>query len=54
MRNVLVKSCRENNYTHFMFRSSFFENSTVYNIEKFYGVWKAKNFITKWRMRVAC
>ena len=32
MRNVLDKSCRENENAHFMFRNFFSENRTVYEI----------------------
>ena len=32
MRNVLDKSCRENQNTHFMFNNFFSENRAVYEI----------------------
>ena len=32
MRNVLDKSCRENQNTHFIFNKLFFENRAVYEI----------------------
>jgi hypothetical protein len=32
MRNVLDKSCRENQNTHFMINNFFFGNSAVYEI----------------------
>ena len=32
MRNILDKSCRENQNTHFMFSNFFPENRTVYEI----------------------
>ena len=32
MGNVLDKSCRENQNTHFMFNNFFFENRAVYDI----------------------
>jgi hypothetical protein len=32
MTNILDKSCRENQDTHFMFNSFFFENHTIYEI----------------------
>jgi hypothetical protein len=53
MRNVLNKSCRENQNTHFMFSIFFSENRAVYEI-------MSKNMVeperpqTVWRMRVAC
>jgi hypothetical protein len=33
MRNVLDKSCRENQTTHFMFSNFYSENLTVYEIK---------------------
>ena len=32
IRNVLGKSCRENQNTHFIFNNFFFENRAVYEI----------------------
>ena len=32
MRNVLEKSCTENQNTHFMFNNFFFENRAIYDI----------------------
>jgi hypothetical protein len=32
MRNVLDKSCRENQNTHFMFNNFFFRKSCVYEV----------------------
>jgi hypothetical protein len=38
MRNILDKSCRENENTHFIFSNFFFENRTVYEIMSKYIV----------------
>jgi hypothetical protein len=44
MRNVLDKSCREKQNTHFMFNNFFSENRTIYeNVEKWGGVRGARN-----------
>ena len=56
MRNVLDKSCRENQNTHFMFSNFFFsENHAVYEImSKNVVEPEATNDVTIWRIRVAC
>jgi hypothetical protein len=52
MRNVLDKSCRENQNTHFMFNNFFFRksHSLCENVEKCGG----NRGTTVWRTRVAC
>ena len=56
MRNVLDKSCRENENTYFMFNNRFFRKSCRLwdNVEKYGGDWGATNDVTIWRIRVAC
>ena len=55
MRNILEKSCRENQNTHYMSNDFFFfENRAVYEI-----MWKNivepdRPQMTIWRMRIAC
>ena len=55
MRNVVEKSCRENQNTHFMFNNFFSENRTVYEImSKNMVDPEATNDVTIWRIRIAC
>ena len=55
MRNVIDKSCRENQNTHFMSNNFFSENRAVYdNVKKCGGARGATNDVTIWRTRVAC
>jgi hypothetical protein len=56
MRNVLNKSCRENQNTHFTFNNFFFFWKSCHlwhNVEKC-GSWGAIDDVTMWRVRVAC
>ena len=55
LRNVLDKSCRKNQNTHFMF-NNFFPKVAPFmkNVEKFGGARGATNDVTRWRIRVAC
>jgi hypothetical protein len=55
MRNVLDKSCRENQNTHFMFNDFFFENRVIYGImsKNMVDSGGGTNDVTIWRMRVA-
>jgi hypothetical protein len=54
MRNVLDKSCRENQNTHFIF-NNFFPKILPFmsNVEKFGGARRATN-VTKWRICIEC
>ena len=55
MRNVLDKSCRENQNTHFMINSIFRKSCRLRdNVEKYGGERGATNDITIWRIQVAC
>jgi hypothetical protein len=56
MRNILDKSCRENQNTHFMSDNFFFENLAVYEmmLKKYGGASVAINDTTIWRMRFGC
>jgi hypothetical protein len=57
MTNVLDKSCRENQDTHFIFNNFFFFRKSCHlwdNVEKYDGVRGATSDVTKWRIRVAC
>jgi hypothetical protein len=56
MRNVLDKTCSENQNTHFIFNNIFFpENRAVYEtMSKTLVQSEATNDVTVWRVRVAC
>ena len=55
MRNVLDKSCRENQNTHFMFSNFFRKLHRLWdNVEKYSKDRAATNGVTIWRTRVAC
>ena len=56
MRNVLQKSCRENQNTHFMINNFFFRKSHRLwdNVEKCGGARGATSDVTIWRIRFAC
>ena len=56
MRNVLDKSCRENQYTHFMFNYFFFRKSCRFwdSVEEYGGDWGSSNDVTIWRISFAC
>ena len=54
MRNVLDKSCRENQNTLFMFSFFFFKNRAVYKFEKYDGGREATKDDGMWRVRFAC
>jgi integrase len=55
MRNDLDKSCRENKNMHFVFGSFFRKSSHLWdNVEKYGGARGATDYVTIWRMRVAC
>jgi len=53
MKNVSDKRCRENQNTHFMFSTFFFENRTVYEMWKNI-LERGRSQMTIWRMRIAC
>jgi hypothetical protein len=54
MRNILVKSCRDNQNTHLTF-NNFFQKSCRFrdNVEKYSGVRGATNDVIIWRVGVA-
>jgi len=54
IRNVSDKSCTENQNTHFMFSSYFFENRAVYEIVYKNIVQPDRPQMTIWRMHTAC
>ena len=55
IRNVLDKSCRENQNTHFVFNTFSHKSHRLWdNVEKFSGDRRATNDVTVWRIRVAC
>jgi hypothetical protein len=54
MRNVSDKSCRENQNTHFMFNSIYFENRAVNEIMWKNPVQPDRLQATIWHMRIAC
>ena len=54
MRNVLDKSCRENQNTHFEFSNFFFENRAVYEIMWQNILETSRPQIKIWRMCIAC
>jgi hypothetical protein len=55
MRNVLGKSCRENQNTHFISSSFFLKSCRLWdNVEKYGGARGDTNDVTIWRIRVAC
>jgi hypothetical protein len=55
MKNILDKSCRENQNTHFLSNNFFFENRVVHEImPKTLVEPEATNDVTVWRIRVAC
>jgi len=54
MRNVSVKSCRENRKTHFVFSDFFFLDNSVYVIMWKNAVEQVRPHMTIWRMRIAC
>jgi hypothetical protein len=53
MKNVSDKSCRENQYTHFMWLF-FFENLTFYEMMWRHISEPVRPEITMWSMRIAC
>jgi hypothetical protein len=54
MRNVLDKSCRENQNTHFTFSNVFRKLCRLWvNVEKFGGARDATNDVTIWRTRLS-
>jgi len=53
MKNVSVKSCRENHNTHFVL-SIFFLNLTLYEIMCINIVERGRPQVTIWRMCIAC
>jgi hypothetical protein len=55
MRNVLDKSCRENQNTQFVSNDYFSENRAIYEImSKNVVEPEAKNGVTVWCIRVTC
>ena len=57
MRNILDKSCKENQSTHFMFNDFFFisfENRAVCERRWEYIVERGRPQMTVWRMCIAC
>ena len=56
MRNVLDKSCRVNQNTHFTFNNIFFLKARRLwdNVEKYGGARETTNKETIWRIRVSC
>jgi hypothetical protein len=54
-RNVLYKSRRGNENTHFMFSNFFRKSRRLWdNVEKYGGTRGASSDVTIWRIRVAC
>ena len=54
MRNVLDKSCREIQNTHFLFTNFFFDNHAVYEIMWKNTAERGRPQMTIWRKRIAC
>ena len=48
------KNCRENQNTHFMFSDVFQKSCLLWYVEKCGGARGATNYVTIWRIRVAC